>query len=655
MGERPVVVTLAEIARIAGVGRAAVSNWRRRHPSFPAPVSGTDTSPQFSLVQVEEWLRKHDKLGSSTGSLERLWPALEALGDRDRMGRVIAEFGARLQDAPHRELDPSEEQLVDQTLKLSLHEGARETFQYLLDRWLSTHIRQIATTPAPLAAFMAEVAARARPGKISTLLDPACGVGGLLLAGAERWKDTRRLLGRERDPVLAMLATSRLSLLVKTPEVDLRTIDTLRSESPAATADVILCDPPTNERDWGHAELATDRRWLFGLPPRTESELAWVQHVVSALSDGGVAVVLLPPAVASRRAGRRIRAAMLRAGSLRAVIALPPGAAPPFGVGLHLWILQPPTQSRTAPSVLMVDAADCRATLSATRVQAVDWDAVRDRVFAAMAGEARETSIEIPVLDLLGEETDLTPARHAPTSMSVSVVNHRRTWRKFDSSLREAQDLAKVLRDLEVVREAADAHAVAVADLEQADTLTLAPGQAIPDGYLRRGERPDDGVPVLTVADLREGQPPQFWIGAEDVEQLEQDKGITVTSSNDVVVVVPSAEFSAWVDDAAPTVLGPHIHRLRPDTERLDPWFLAACLRAHFNARQAGTHATTSSRVDPRRLLVPRLPIDEQRRYGDVHRRLVRFEQAVAEVGEAGTTLSRTLTELLAAGLLQES
>jgi hypothetical protein len=48
----PVVVTLAEIARIAGVGRAAVSNWRRRYDNFPSPVGGTDTSPQFSLPQV---------------------------------------------------------------------------------------------------------------------------------------------------------------------------------------------------------------------------------------------------------------------------------------------------------------------------------------------------------------------------------------------------------------------------------------------------------------------------------------------------------------------------------------------------------------------------------------------------------------------------
>jgi len=272
-----------------------------------------------------------------------------------------------------------------------------------------------------------------------------------------------------------------------------------------------------------------------------------------------------------------------------------------------------------------------------------------------MRGEAPEGSIEIPVMDLLGEETDLTPARHVPVGVSISAVNLRRTWRRFDSSLQKAQDLGKILRDLEVAREVADALAVPVADLEQAGTVLLTPGQPIPEGYVHRGERPDDGVPVLTVADVREGQPPQLWMTAEDVERLEQDKGITVTSSNDVVVVVPSAEFSAWVDVEAPTVLGPHIHRLRPDTERLDPWFLAACLRAHFNARQAGTHATTTSRVDARRLLVPRLPIDEQRRYGDIHRQLVGFEHAIADLGAVGATLSRTLTEALATGWLKKS
>lgn len=58
----PDEVNLAQIARLVGVGRAAVANWRRRHDNFPSPVGGTDTSPLFKRAAAEAWLRAHDRL-----------------------------------------------------------------------------------------------------------------------------------------------------------------------------------------------------------------------------------------------------------------------------------------------------------------------------------------------------------------------------------------------------------------------------------------------------------------------------------------------------------------------------------------------------------------------------------------------------------------
>ncbi|MFF9345343.1 hypothetical protein ACF1CG_36990 [Streptomyces sp. NPDC014773] len=55
------VVLLAEAARIAGVGRAAVVNWRR-HADFPAPTGGSTTHPEFDRAAVVAWLLAHDKL-----------------------------------------------------------------------------------------------------------------------------------------------------------------------------------------------------------------------------------------------------------------------------------------------------------------------------------------------------------------------------------------------------------------------------------------------------------------------------------------------------------------------------------------------------------------------------------------------------------------
>jgi hypothetical protein len=55
-------VTAVEIARLAGVGRAAVSNWRRRHGDFPEPAGGTRVSPTFKLDEVERWLIANGRL-----------------------------------------------------------------------------------------------------------------------------------------------------------------------------------------------------------------------------------------------------------------------------------------------------------------------------------------------------------------------------------------------------------------------------------------------------------------------------------------------------------------------------------------------------------------------------------------------------------------
>ncbi|MFD3309423.1 N-6 DNA methylase [Streptomyces sp. NPDC058694] len=657
-----VLVTLAEIARFAGVGRAAVSNWRRRFGDFPVPVGGSDASPQFALDTVEEWLLTHGKLRASNGALDRLWPHIEALGDRDRMGLVIAEAGLRLAAAATvpalpddvSKLSRGELRLVDEAVRAGQTVSGAEVFRVLLDRWLSTHVRQITTTPVPLADLMTALADEVRERRpVLRVADPACGTGTLLLAAVRHWsaREPLTVTGLDIDPVLGRLAAARLALSASHEQVEITIADTLRDAPGAgALADVILCSPPANERDWGHAELATDRRWLFGQPPRTESELAWVQHVVSALAEDGVAVVLLPPAVASRRAGRRIRAGLLRAGSLQAVVALPPGAAPPYGVGLQLWVLRAADAIPGTGRVLLVDAADCRHTPTEGGTQVVDWDGVQERVFAAVRGDTPPGVVSVPVVDLLGEETDLTPARHVPPAVAMSAVELSRSWARFDRALVAARDAGQALRPFASTHLPQPRVAVSVGELEAADAVALTPGGALLEGALRRGPRPDRGVPVLMAAHLGEAQSDQWWMAADDVERGERERELTVTGFGDIVVVTTFTEFDAWVETSTPTVLGPHLQRLRVDPERLDPWFLAACLRVRFNARQAGTHASVSSRVDVRRLRALRLPIDEQRRYGAIHRQLVEFERTAAELSSVSGTLSGTLSELLAVG-----
>ncbi|MCO6716994.1 SAM-dependent methyltransferase, partial [Streptomyces sp. CHB19.2] len=82
---------------------------------------------------------------------------------------------------------------------------------------------------------------------------------------------------------------------------------------------------------------------------------------------------------------------------------------------------------------------------------------------------------------------------------------------------------------------------------------------------------------------------------------------------------------------------------LRPDPAALDAWFLAGFLRGTANTRQAGSYASTATRLDVRRLQLPRLPLDEQRRYGARFRALDGFEQALGQAGRLGEQLLRAM------------
>ncbi|GHG93944.1 N-6 DNA methylase [Streptomyces rubradiris] len=667
-----VPVTLAEIARLAGVGRAAVSNWRRRHESFPARIGGTDVSPQFSLTEIEAWLRDNGKL-KKAAEREWLWPQFEALGGRDATGFAIAAAGRLMSGDAHGpvgiHLSAEARELAQKAANLGRREGPSDAFEFLLRRWLDANVRQISTTPEPLAALMVDLAQGVRlgadaggHGDIHTVLDPGCGTGHLLAAAAAAHAPVT-LLGCDRDPVLAALADARLALLSRTAEgsitADVRSADSLRADPLAdVRADVVLCNPPFNERDWGYEELATDARWVHGMPPRTEPELAWVQHCVARLEPGGAAVVLLPPAVASRRAGRRIRGSLLRSGLLRAVVALPPGCAAPHSVSLQLWVLYMPrfgSGPQGSGELLLVDAAS-RFPRTSAHDAVPDWGALAAFVRSALGaagqpGERADTRPQfvtsLPVIDLLDDEVDLTPGRHITPPPSAVGSQRAESWKEFDRLVAALGDTGGHLSSLEFAGGEAGAQpTTTVGELARAEALTLRGGQQPTEGTVCEGRPADDGVPLLTVPDLLMDGEPHGWLTRADAEAT----AAVLAQPGDVIVVGVARAFAAWVHDGPPTALGPQLYALTVHPDQLDAWFLAGSLRAPANARQAGTHASSSSRVDVRKLQVRQIGLAEQRRYGEVFRQVADFEKTVRQLHTLGTGLVRDLADELAAG-----
>ncbi|MFB4294278.1 class I SAM-dependent DNA methyltransferase [Nonomuraea sp. ATR24] len=570
-----------DIARLAGVGRAAVSNWRRRHDDFPAPIGGTANQPLFSLPQVEDWLRRYGK-SYQVSLADRAWQRLKAAGDL-RLGEVVAQAGALLTTGES-ELEPESASLVSE---LAERHGALTAYEFLVERYLEAHSRQLSVTRDDVAELMVRLVP---PGEdVPRVLDPACGVGTLLLAAGDA-----RVLGQELSETSAAIATARLRL--RGAETTIVAGDAMRHDGfPGDRADAVLCDPPFNERAWGYEELVGDPRWEYGLPPRGEPELAWVQHCLTHVRPGGLVAILMPPAAASRKAGRRIRANLLRAGALRAVIALP---------GADLWLLRRPAAGERPPSdVLILDAsADMSVVEPAWRAYLADG-----------SGQA------VRIIDLLADEVDMTPARH-----------QRRddVGRAFAEARDRFLAAAAAPPDLKVLDEPLDQPATTIGDLIKEGLVSVfqAPPRMAADG---------GDVPVLTADDVAGDAPPSGLTTAQ--------KGLVAVEPGDVVASYSSVRVMA----GGGMVLGPHLTLYRVDARRLDADFLAGFLRA------AGSRATTgSSRFDVRRTRLPRLPLKDQRAYGEAFRQLAVLEDALRETSALGQTLIRLGLDGLTGGHL---
>lgn len=660
-------VSAVEIARLAGVGRAAVSNWRRRHPDFPRPVGGTDNSPAFSLAEVESWLRAQGKIAEVPlreqvrGRIERLrdpaaasaaplvpvlaqllllrrdparWQDLADREDQELAAALPAVLAEQVAAVLGPEVVPrlrlsglfgsAQLELARLLPALVREQGLAATVDELVGDHADSANRQGTAPPAPVAELLADLAASDHSS--TSYLDPACGSGVLLLEAARR--GAFALHGQEADAALAVVALLRLALEAPVErqsghaaELPLRITvaagDALRADAdPELLADAVLSRPPFNERNWGADELGYDPRWEYGLPARAESELAWVQHCLARVRPGGLVALLLPGAVAARRSGRRIRADLLRKGALRAVVALPVGAAAPASVGLHIWLLRRPEPGAGSPGrILLVDASGAGGDYARTVTDA--WRAFGGAGDAGGdGGDEGGAAVElpgryraVPVIDLLDDETDLTPARHLP-------------------------------------QRPADAHGELLALQERLDELF---GQLTPLRRTIPGHRPAEGA-----GSQRAGSTVGELLRAGALELLPDGSPPRL---GDIVVlgggVVEVHEESGSVPD-------PQAQLLRPDQSVLDPWFLAGFLGGflggaggHAGPQQTLSSSATTSLRDLRRVRVPRLPLAEQRRYAGPFRQLAVFQRRLRLAAELGEQLARGITTGLADGSLR--
>ncbi|WP_326557190.1 HsdM family class I SAM-dependent methyltransferase [Micromonospora sp. NBC_01796] len=686
-----VTLTASDIARLANVGRAAVSNWRRRYADFPTPVGGTPASPSFDAREVADWLRQHGRLHQASTE-QWAWRHIESHQPATQISDVLGICGAYLlvrsdqtdtagdtmlspaQLVDHlRTLDPGLTALVDTVLppvwtaqlttvltmvdQLGAEQGHETAFEYLHSRYVASanSLSGLAGTPDSIAETMLTLA-----GSGARMFDFTSGTGSILRMAADQALTNRaptRCYAQEIKPQYALITLLRLwfvhlrarraGIEVEPPVVHVG--DSLLADAmPDLRADVVVANFPFGIHDWGHDRLAYDPRWTYGLPPRTEPELAWVQHALAHLSPDGAVVVLMPPAAAVRPAGRRVRAELVRRGALRAIIALPAGLMPPTGIGLHVWVLgQPdPTQPR-AGELLVVDTTAAPADQSLPDIVGTAWRAYRSGRYDEVPSIHRA----IPVIEVLDDQVDLTPQRYLAKAGELAPDPGQTIARigEFEQLLDQVRGTLPAVRQL---------NSSALRTAPQADIADLIRSRSISvQRPLSRSRSTGTTATttVLTATDALSGGP-----ATGSAPRNTNNDPASRVRANDILITILGRNITAQVatPDQAGAELGPGVQLMRVDTTRFDPWFIAGVISRTDNPHGADRTTSTSNgalRIEIRRLTIPVLPLDQQRPYGQAFRQLIEFRNHLDRAGTTGAALAREISDGLTLGSLGPS
>lgn len=133
------------------------------------------------------------------------------------------------------------------------------------------------------------------------IYDPCCGSGGMFCQSARFVKEHQgnvrdiSIFGQESNPTTWKLAKMNLAIRGLEANLGKHNADTFHDDlHKTLKANYILANPPFNVSDWGGERLQDDIRWKYGVPPTSNANFAWLQHMIHHLNPlGGVAGTVL--------------------------------------------------------------------------------------------------------------------------------------------------------------------------------------------------------------------------------------------------------------------------------------------------------------------------------------------------------------------------
>ena len=150
-------------------------------------------------------------------------------------------------------------------------------------------------TPAEVSRVIAKITGirQAKTTSATTVYDPTCGSGSLLLRVADEAATKLTLYGQEKDAATAGLARMNM-ILHDSPEAVIHQANTLANpkfldDGQLKTFDYVIANPPFSDKRWSTGVNPTEdpygRFKDFGAPPSKQGDYAYLLHIVHAMGD----------------------------------------------------------------------------------------------------------------------------------------------------------------------------------------------------------------------------------------------------------------------------------------------------------------------------------------------------------------------------------
>ena len=222
-------------------------------------------------------------------------------------------------------------------------------------------------TPAEVSRIMAQILGirNAKTSASTSVYDPTCGSGSLLLRVGDEAGTDVTLNGQEKDVATAGLARMNM-ILHNNPTALIVQGNTLadpqfKDDDTLKTFDYVVANPPFSDKRWSTVldplNDPFDRFKPFGTPPARQGDYAYLLHIVRSLKSTAKGACILPHGVLFRgNAEAGIRRALVRKHYIKGIIGLPPNLF--YGTGIPACVVVVDKEDAQArKGIFMIDAS----------------------------------------------------------------------------------------------------------------------------------------------------------------------------------------------------------------------------------------------------------------------------------------------------------